>query len=427
MAESRLNFRVGLCILFLQAQICPGRSAAPISRVSGADRAAVGIREIKAFVKGGKTVDFYAAYSPYAMLLILSTLACVTIGAFLFAYGLVKAEKGFLFWSLVAALVGLLFLPAAGLLALVSPSVELRDVYLGLRRSVAAFDVFPLLCVFFCAYRRGCGIRSCGATGLVFLIHIACVFSLLEGKAGVLADYLPVLDFCAFSVFLLFFGRGMFAELSPVSTDNFMQELDDMVLIFDKSGRLADANGQAKRLWPFLREGLTLDEFFENLKRTGAFRKLDEENGAARHEEVAFPVSGAIRHYQYGETCVSDKKGRVRATVLNFHDVTEKSLLEKELEEKNGELEKLNIRLKAFLDTAEMLVEEEQKARAAKDLKETAGSRIESLVSELEALSRGDARERLPELIESCREAMCDVRSAMQKLAQDGGRDGKDD
>jgi hypothetical protein len=72
-------------------------------------------------------------------------------------------------------------------------------------------------------------------------------------------------------------------------------------------------------------------------------------------------------------------------------------------------------------------VEEEQKAKAVKDIKETVGARIEKLLSGLESVSFCNKQEKLPELIENCREAMAGVRLAMQKLMPDSGKDGKDD
>lgn len=369
-------------------------------------------------------IDYYAAYSPYAMLLIASTIACVVFGAFLCAYGFIKVGKSFLFWVVIITLLELLCLPVMGFMALVSPTLELQNIYLDLRRFIAMFAAVPLLCVFFGIYRRGCGPRQCGVFGLIFLIHIMCVFYLWEKRSGTFVDYLPMLDFGIVSISLVFSRRSLFAELSSVSIDNFMQELDDMILIFDKSGKLIDANRQAKKSWLFLHDGLTISEFLERLKEMTVSKKCVEKNGMVRHEEVALSFSDGIRHYQYGETRVKDKMGGIQATVLNFHDITEQSLLEKELAGKNDELEKLNIKLKAFLDTAEKLVEEEQKAKAVKDIKETVGTRIEKLLSGLESVSFRNKQEKLPELIENCREAMAGVRLAMQKLMPDGGKDG---
>lgn len=372
-------------------------------------------------------IDYYAAYSPYAMLLIATTIACVVFGAFLCAYVIIKVEKSFLLWVVIITLLGFLCLPVMGFIALVSPSLEIQGMYLDLQRFIALFAVVPLLCVFFGMYRRGCSLKQCGIFGLVFLMHIICVSYLWEKRPGALADYLPMLDFGTFSILLTLSRRSLFVELSPVSIDNFMQELDDRILIFDKSGKLIDTNIQAKKSWTFLHDGLTISEFLEKLKKMTVSKKCVEKDGIVQYEEVVLFFSNGIRHYQYGETQVKDEKGSIRATVLNFHDVTEQSLLEKELAEKNEELEKLNIKLKAFLDTAEKLVEEEQKAKAIKDIKETVGSRIEKLLSGLESVSFCNKQEKLPELIENCREAMAEVRLAMEKLMPDSGKDGKDD
>jgi len=170
-----------------------------------------------------------------------------------------------------------------------------------------------------------------------------------------------------------------------------------------------------------------MDEFLQNLQALTVSKKGCQKGGMVQHEEVAISFPNGIRHYQYGSTQVKDKRGSIEATVLNFHDITEISLLEKELEEKNAELEELNIKLKTFLDTAEKLLEEEQKAKAAKDIKEIVGTKIEKLLSELETVSFYNKQEKLPGLIEDCREVIAVVRLAMQKLMLGDRKDGKND
>ena len=374
-----------------------------------------------------REIDYYAAYSYYAMLLIAATIACIIFAALLCAYGVVKVGKGFLLWLIIITLLGLLCLPVMGFMALVSPSLELQGLYLTLQRFIALFATAPLLCIFSSMYRRGCNLKQYGMFGLVFLTHIMCVLYLWNNNSGVLADYLPVLDFGVFSIFLILARHSIFVELSPVSIDNFMQELDDMILIFERSGKLIDANLQTKKTWPFLQEGLTMDEFLQNLQALTVSKKGCQKGGMVQHEEVAISFPNGIRHYQYGSTQVKDKRGSIEATVLNFHDITEISLLEKELEEKNAELEELNIKLKTFLDTAEKLLEEEQKAKAAKDIKEIVGTKIEKLLSELETVSFYNKQEKLPGLIEDCREVIAVVRLAMQKLMLGDRKDGKND
>lgn len=372
-------------------------------------------------------IDYYAAYSPYAMLLIAITIACIIFGAFLCAYGVVKVGKGFLLLLVIITLLGFLCMSVMVFMALVSPSLKLQDLYLTLQRFIALFATIPLLCIAFSMYRGGCRHKQFAAFGLVFLIHITCVFYLWKKTSGVLIDYLPMFNFCVFSLFLIFSKHRLFVELSPVSIDNFMQELDDMIIIFEKSGKLIDTNRQAKKTWPFLHDGLTINEFLENLKVMTISKKCTEKNVIMQREEIALSFPTGIRHYQYSTTLVRDRIGSIQATVLNFHDITEKSLLEKEMAEKNAELEKLNVQLKTFLDTAEKLMEEEHKAKAVKHIKEAVGTRIEKLLSELESVSFRNKQEKLPDVIEKGREMMAGVRLAMQKLMPDGRKDGTDD
>jgi Zn-dependent metalloprotease len=245
---------------------------------------------------------------------------------------------------------------------------------------------------------------------------------LFENRSGILLDFLSILDFGIYSIILIFLRGSLFVELSPVSIDNFMQELDDIVLIFEKDKKLIDTNKKARETFPFLHDGLMINEFLKKLKIMTISKKPVGQN-----EEIALSLPNGIRYYQFDKTQVKDKKGNSQATVLIFHDITEESLLEKELACKNAEVAKLNIRLKAFLDTAEKLIEEEQKAKAEKEIKEMLGIKIKNLLSDIELISHNSEYEKLPGLIEDCRDLMAGVRLALQKLIKKAGEDEIDD
>ena len=372
-------------------------------------------------------IDYYAVYTPYTMLFIASTVICLSFGAFLCAYGVANVGKGLLYWTATITLLGVLSTLVTGLMALVSPSWELQDFYLTLQRFIGLLTIIPILLVLFGMLKIGCGGRHFGAYGAVFLIHIVCVLNLWHNAADKWVDYLLVLDFTVFSIFLLFSRHSLFLELSPISIDNFMQELDDIIIIFDRNEEFIDANRQAKEWCPYLKNGLPLSEFLENISAITISNEKIEIKNLALHEEINLSLTTGNRYYQINTTWVKNKKGIIQATVLVFHDITVKSLLEKELEDKNSELEELNIKLKAYLDKAEKLVEEEQKAKAAREVEETIGVQIAQLLEELESMNADDDQEKLSGMIDNCREVMAGIRLAVHKLMQDSGKDVEDD
>ncbi|MCX7841625.1 MAG: PAS domain-containing protein [Clostridia bacterium] len=369
-------------------------------------------------------INYYAAYSTQAMLMIAAAIACVILGAFLCAYLFVKAEKSLLLWVVIVELTVFLTLPVLGVMSLVSPTLELRNLYIASQRFAALLAAALLLCIFSWMHRHGGRLMHYSAYALVFLTNIFCIYCLFENKSVILQGFVNVVDFAVFIFFLLLTRQHLFVELSPVSIDNFMNELDhDIILIFEKSGKLIDANSLARKSWAFLQDGLAINDFFISLNKHTVSKKFIEKNGLLQHEEVAIKSFDGIRHYQYSLCEVKDKKGAIQATVLIFHDITEKTVLEGELKAKNEQLEKTNIKLNAFLDTSERLLEEEQKEKAAKDLKEVLSVKIEKLFSEIEAVSFDNKNDKLPNLIDKCREIMSGIRLAMQKLIQDGRRD----
>lgn len=368
-------------------------------------------------------IDYYAPYTPYAMLLIAGTVVCILLGALICAFGAVKLSKGLTFWLMIVTFVGLLCLPVLGFFAFVSPSIQLQQLFQALQRYTALSITIPLLGIPVCIHRRGLGLRWLGIFGLVFLVHFACVICLWGSPSGIIADYFPILDYSVFSMFLIMSRQTLFVEFSPVSLDNFMQEIDDMILIFDRNMILIDANAQVLRLWPFLHMGMPMDTFFNMLKEMAVSVMCSTQSPLIQREGMVLSFEGVNRSYHYDKTNVKDKKGNTQAIVLNFSDVTERSWLERELTVKNSELEELNNRLQVYLDIADRLIEEEQKAKVANRINELVGERIADIIAELETVSMENRMEKLPYVIDWCRETMAGVRLAMGKLMGEGGKD----
>jgi len=128
---------------------------------------------------------------------------------------------------------------------------------------------------------------------------------------------------------------------------------------------------------------------------------------------VSIDTTSGRKYYQKSETAVKAWGGILRATVLIFSDVTEITELKAQLHEKIEKLEAINVHLEATLRTSEKLEAEIQKEIMISELERTIGQKIEELSRELES---DDALQKLPQLIDTCRDILAGVRQAVFRL-----------
>jgi len=371
-------------------------------------------------------IDYYAAYSFYALLVIASTIACIIAAALFSAFMFAKLSKNVRFFVWIAAVVSFLCLPVARFMVLVSPSVQLLNKYINFQRNAAIFSTGILMIAGLEMLGSGIYKKAFYGLGMVFAVHSICVFYLIKNSSRVFSDFMSILDFTALSLFMIILAPDLFTEFSPVSIDKLMKKNDDIIFIFGENGKLIDATLKAKALFPFIKDGLPVHEFIENIQKiTISKQHISINNISERHKqgELDLLFSDGVRCFQFSITQVKRRRANRGAVVINFYDTTDICILQKELEEKNSKLEKLNSQLEEFLETEEILMEEEHKANAVRQLRETIGMEIEKLISEIKSVEPDEQHQKLPALIDSCREVMAGVRSAVQKLMPNDRRD----
>jgi signal transduction histidine kinase len=363
-------------------------------------------------------------YTPYTLSFMMLITCCIIFSAGFNAYIVIKVRKTILFWEYIIIQALLLIWMSGKLLELVSPTIELMDIYIFLQKSVCILllPAFLLFTAGLIRYSMGRKLMS----GLIF-VSFAILMSasyVCFGKNSFLSDFAAVFGFLVFNASFYLKRQSIFAELSEVSIDVFMEKLDDAVLIFDRDEKLIDFNKNAKALVHSLDNIETLKEFIEEVNKD----LIAGEQIAAASNKCSKPVEIGVlgpsgeKYYIFNITMVENKKNMTVAVVLTFHDITEKTMLLIELGKKNAELDRLNTRLKDYISMANRLEEEREKNRAALEIQKTIGSSITELLMGLEVLRSIDSanektvREKLSETIDKCRSIMSEIRIAVEKL-----------
>lgn len=364
-------------------------------------------------------IDYYAAYSFYALLVIGLTVACIIVAAFLSAYMFARLSMNIQFFVWIAALISFLCLPVARFMVLVSPTVKLLNLYIHFQLHAAILCACILFAATFIMLYSGVYKKVFYGMAAVFIVHFICIFYLFKNSFRMFADFAAILDFAALTIFMVVSGPDLFPELSPVSLDGLMKRIDEVILIFGENGKLIDASRQAKVLFPFLKEGLPMAEFIDNIQKiTISQQRLDIKDmiHTDKKGQIELFFADGEKCFQYCITHIKHGKRNSVAVVVSLHDTTENFILQKQLEQKNTELEKINYQLQEFLETEEKLIEEEQKAKAAKEIREEIGTKIEKLITEMQNVRPDEQQQKLPVLIERCRELMAGIRISVQKL-----------
>jgi PAS domain-containing protein len=363
-------------------------------------------------------------YTPYTLSFMMLITCCIIFSAVFNAYIVIKVRRTILFWAYIVIQALLLIWISGKLLELVSPTIELMDLYIYLQKYVCIL-LLPAFLLFTAGMRRYSMesklILGLISVSLTVLISASYVYF---GKDPFLSDFAAVFGFLVFNASIYLKRQSIFAELSEVSIDVFMEKLDDAVLIFDRDEKLIDFNKNAKALVHSLDDIETLKEFIEELNKgltAGKWIAAASDNSSEPVEIGVLGPSGE-KYYIFNITTVKNKKSLTIAVVLTFHDITEKTMLLLELGKKNTELDRLNTRLKDYISIANRLEEEREKNKAALEIQKTIGCSITDLLAGLEVLRSIDGanekpvREKLSETIDKCRFVMSEIRIAVEKL-----------
>ncbi|HEX3043605.1 MAG TPA: histidine kinase N-terminal 7TM domain-containing protein [Bacillota bacterium] len=252
-----------------------------------------------------------------------------------------------------------------------------------------------------------------------------------------ISDIYLGLNLILFSGLMLYLGKYVFVDVSPISLDVFLNNIQDAVLVFDSKDLLVDSNlktlGQTLSM-----EGISnLSTFIARITTLmveGAIAKIqriDSNLNETIYEYIALKNVDALQaQIEYFILCASvlyDAKNKKIGFVITMHDITSDRLLAEDLARKNTELERINDQLQDNLSIANRLEEEKERNRIAAEIQQQIGQNISELINNLED-SRACVRRSTKDMnadtkilklnlaIDKCREALGQIRKAVNKL-----------
>jgi|GEM_PF-2124802 len=354
------------------------------------------------------------AYSLHAVALMATTIICVLSSAVWLGLVSEKLYRRPLFWMTMAVLLFLTAFAVVRLVLLIAPTQTIYDVVRRFQTIAGAVSAFALLMVLLALIIRKYFIKYITVLTVIIFLHTAGVAAVLQTKPIGVADFYPVASYLAFCSFCLWSSKILFPELTVVSLETFLNGLDDLIVVFDRSGRLMKANCNVAEVFHSY-EGMVREEFDNVFKEVAAV----QEDGT-----ISLVTLSWKRYYQYSETIVEKRGGVPLATVLMFSDVTEMTVLKSELNDKNERLKTQGEKLEAYIKIAEKLESEEQKEMATHEIKQAIGQKIEDLAQEMES---EETSQNLSRLIEACRDTMAEVRLTVSRLIKTEEGDEKND
>ncbi len=368
-------------------------------------------------------MNYWEVYTFDTFFAALMIVICIVFSALFNTYIFIKVRKSMLLWKYLLVQ-GLLFIWLAGkIMELVAPTVAVMSFYLTLEH-IAAILLVPAILLFIRGIARyNLGRRISLSFGLIFIIDIICITYVFLFPYSYAVHFAPSGCFLFFNGYALFNRQRIFAELSEVSLDVYMEEHEDAVVIFDRSGNLMDFNQSAGILFGWMEPTVALDYFLAKISESIVSGKIPEAYEVGQEPaEIGLEGPLGLRYYLFSRTIARNRKNMPVATVLSWHDVSRRTVLLQELEQKNTELDRLNSQLKNYLAVAARLEEEKEKNRVFLEIQETIGARLAGLIGELERMretgkiNEKPADEKLAAVTLRCRELMFEIRLSVNQL-----------
>lgn len=367
-------------------------------------------------IKYQVVTDMFAdqAYSLHTVGLMAATIICVLSVAVLLALGGEKLYKRPLFWMLIAMLLSLAAFAALRFVLLIAPTENIYNAVRKIQTAAGAVAAAAPLIVLLALIIRKYSAGLIFALAVISFLNILGTAIVLQTGALSSMDFYPAASFFVFCGFCLFFSKNLFPELSALSPEVFLNEPQDIILVFDRWGKLMKANKNAMEVFN-PHEAMAREEFDAVLKRDSTVHG---------DKTIALFNQGEKRYFQYSETRVKKRGDALLATVLIFSDISEIMLLKSELGDRNQRLKAQGEKLAAYIKTVESLEAEEEKEKIVRRIEQAIGERLEGLAREMES---DKASENLPRIIATCREIMAGVRLAVSGSAKTGEGDKRDD
>jgi signal transduction histidine kinase len=198
-------------------------------------------------------------------------------------------------------------------------------------------------------------------------------------------------------LFLIASYKYSFLDVESRVLKNYVDTMQEAIYVFDKDLRIIKYNQAFKRLLPdteflsSLEKASDIAQFLE-----GIVHKTGESETIIQHLKLGVqePFSGEIILKKVREQSlrvninpILTSKGQVIGTVVSFHDIQEYKDLMKEMEYKNEELTILNRQKSEYASKVEELAILKERNRIARDIHDTLGHTLVSIISLTEALN----------------------------------------
>lgn len=180
---------------------------------------------------------------------------------------------------------------------------------------------------------------------------------------------------------LIAFGlvRYRLFDLVPVARDIVLEQMNDMVYIFDANNRIVDMNSAAIQAFPVGKAphiGQDVDEAFRDYSDT--LERFQATN-QAYNDELELEMLGRIRQLELRIQPIYDQNQRYRGRIVVARDITERKLIEQQLAQYRERLELLVEQRTEALSRANMQLQQEIIQRQQLEMRINQALRLEAL------------------------------------------------
>lgn len=336
----------------------------------------------------------------------------------------------------IAVALPMLFCPVAKLLEMVSPTENIKALYIQMQYGLAALlIVSSIIFLFEIHLKKLMNKKFLTLLILGILLMAWLLVSYFSKIGGIGSVYILILTFSGVLLLIFSCRYTIFPEIE-FSLDGIIENIEDRVAVFDLNGNLVDMNIRALQKELNLLEQNTLLKFLEKLNQSATQDVLDMQQivllqNDSYENEICFEVDGDCTYYNFSAYAITNKKREKIGTVCTLRDITGSKLISLELDNKNKELKNLNKELGNYIKIADSLAEEKERAEIAREINSTIGQKLTEILSVLEVIKLTNSKDSdvferpLNEAIESCREVLSEIRIVVSKLMPDNDRGGK--
>jgi signal transduction histidine kinase len=361
---------------------------------------------------------------------IMGITACVVCAGIINTYVLSTAKKTLLLAFYAAAASIMLFWPIVKLLEIVSPTAEIRTVYVNIQFVIALLFVVVLLGFVVSMYLKKIFSHQVliallmGVVLIMVITKLYFVYQHILISTGILLAMLMGINLT------IFFNRFKIFPEMEISLDNIVENVKDRVAVFDLHGTLIDKNLRALENTLIPTSNIALEFFVEQINtfakqsvlEINKIRSLEDDS---YENEVCIEMAGQLTYYIFTASALKNKRSEKVGTVCTLRDITENKLISLELDQKNKDLKSLNLELENYISLADSLAEEKERAQIAREINSTIGQKLTEILSVLEVIKltgQEDAaifEKPLNEAIASCREVLAEIRVVVSRLIPD--------